>query len=168
MRAFGKLRRTLPTEVSSRLHLVIAGGYDTRVSENVQHYDELQVVAAEEGLAHGGYSEDASAVLPSFPPRPADASPLGYAQVQSSGLTGGVTFIRSFTDAQKGALLRAASVVVYTPAGEHFGIVPLECMASFRPVLAVNSGGPTESVLHGATGWLCPPTAEVSHVVGSC
>jgi alpha-1,3/alpha-1,6-mannosyltransferase len=48
---------------------------------------------------------------------------------------------------------------VYTPQHEHFGIVPLEAMASSRPVIAVNSGGPTESVRSGSTGFLCEPTA---------
>jgi alpha-1,3/alpha-1,6-mannosyltransferase len=47
---------------------------------------------------------------------------------------------------------------VYTPQHEHFGIVPLEAMASSRPVIAVNSGGPTESVVSGSTGFLCEPT----------
>jgi alpha-1,3/alpha-1,6-mannosyltransferase len=35
---------------------------------------------------------------------------------------------------------------------EHFGIVPLEAMAARRPVIACDSGGPTESVDHQVTG----------------
>ena len=61
------------------------------------------------------------------------------------------------------ALLAASAqshAVVYTPSNEHFGIVPLEAMAMARPVVAVNNGGPRESVLHGRTGWLCEPTPE--------
>merc|ERR1712013_908937 len=38
--------------------------------------------------------------------------------------------------------------------GEHFGIVPLEAMFCGTPVLAVNSGGPLETIDHGVTGWL--------------
>ena len=67
--------------------------------------------------------------------------------------------MRSFTDAERGALLAAAAAVVYTPTNEHFGIVPLEAMAAGRPGLACNSGGPRESVLHGATGFLAEPHA---------
>ena len=68
-----------------------------------------------------------------------------------------VILMRSFTDAERSALLAAAAAVVYTPTNEHFGIVPLEAMAAGRPVLACNSGGPTESVLHGRTGFLAEP-----------
>ena len=70
-----------------------------------------------------------------------------------------ITLIRSFTDAERSALLAAAAAVVYTPTNEHFGIVPLEAMAAGRPVLACNSGGPKESVLHGQTGFLAEPDA---------
>ena len=68
-----------------------------------------------------------------------------------------VHLLRSFSDAQRSALLAAAAAVVYTPSDEHFGIVPLEAMAAGRPVIACNSGGPTESVVHGVTGFLCKP-----------
>ena len=51
-------------------------------------------------------------------------------------------------------LLTNCSILLYTPAGEHFGIVPLEAMYCGTPVLAVNSGGPLETVEHGVTGWL--------------
>jgi alpha-1,3/alpha-1,6-mannosyltransferase len=44
--------------------------------------------------------------------------------------------------------------VIYTPAKEHFGIVPLEAMARGRPVIAVASGGPLETVIHRETGFL--------------
>lgn len=43
---------------------------------------------------------------------------------------------------------------------EHFGIVPLEAMAAYKPVIACNSGGPVESIRDGMTGYLCNPTPE--------
>jgi hypothetical protein len=49
---------------------------------------------------------------------------------------------------------------VYTPDKEHFGIVPLEAMYAGTPVVAVNSGGPTETVVDGNTGYLRAPTAK--------
>ncbi|KAJ1960066.1 Alpha-1,3-mannosyltransferase-like protein [Dipsacomyces acuminosporus] len=50
--------------------------------------------------------------------------------------------------------------VVYTPTNEHLGIVPLEAMYMRIPVVAVNSGGPRETVAHGKTGYLCDPTKD--------
>ena len=32
------------------VHLVMAGGYDTRVVENVEYFEELQAIVAEHGL----------------------------------------------------------------------------------------------------------------------
>lgn len=73
------------------------------------------------------------------------------------------------TGAQKSALLSSSSTLalLYTPSYEHFGIVPLEAMASGLPVLATNSGGPTETILDegldssSTTGLLRMPNAGV-------
>jgi glycosyltransferase involved in cell wall biosynthesis len=50
--------------------------------------------------------------------------------------------------------------VVFPSLNEDWGIVPLEAMAHSKPVLAVNRGGPTESIVHGETGFLLEPTPE--------
>jgi alpha-1,3/alpha-1,6-mannosyltransferase len=71
-------------------------------------------------------------------------------------LTEHVTFLRSVSSAQKRALLARASCLLYTPDREHFGIVPVEAMTAQCPVIAVNSGGPCETVLDGVTGFLRP------------
>ena len=71
-----------------------------------------------------------------------------------------VIFVESPTAAEQAAWLDRALVVVYTPDAEHFGIVPLEAMAAGRPVIAVNHGGPLETVVVGRTGLLCEPTAD--------
>src|SRR5262249_54716699 len=67
-----------------------------------------------------------------------------------------VLFLASFTEAQRSYLLRTCAMLLYTPDQEHFGIVPVEAMYARVPVVAVNSGGPTESILDGATGYLVP------------
>ena len=79
---------------------------------------------------------------------------------RESGVADNMTFLRSFTDSQKVSLLSACTALVYTPSNEHFGICPLEAMYMERPVLAVNSGGPLETVIDGKTGFLCEPTAD--------
>jgi alpha-1,3/alpha-1,6-mannosyltransferase len=48
--------------------------------------------------------------------------------------------------------------MIYTPENEHFGIVPLEAMARGCPVVACNSGGPLETVVHARTGFISEPS----------
>ena len=54
--------------------------------------------------------------------------------------------------------LIAVLVCICQLQNEHFGLVPLEAMAYGKPVVACNSGGPTESIADGSTGFLCEPT----------
>jgi alpha-1,3/alpha-1,6-mannosyltransferase len=81
-----------------------------------------------------------------------------------------VLFLLNFTTYQRSALLQSPSTValLYTPTNEHFGIVPVEAMACGLPVLACNSGGPTESIISSPpysaaerTGWLKDPVPEI-------
>ena len=80
------------------------------------------------------------------------------ARVRDRQLDERVVFLRSVSEVERLRLLAECTCVVYTPAREHFGYVPVEAMAAGRPVVAVDAGGPAETVRHGATGWLCPPT----------
>ena len=68
-----------------------------------------------------------------------------------------VLFLLSVPGQLKSMLLNAASILLYTPSNEHFGIVPLEAMLAGVPVLAANSGGPLETVVDDLTGWLRSP-----------
>lgn len=123
VRALASLREANPAAFG-RVHLVVAGGYDPRVAENVDYKRELEVLTEQLGVADK------------------------------------VTFIINFSDEQRAALLARSACLVYTPQNEHFGIVPVEAMFSYVPVVAANSGGPCESVADGATGFLCEPTPE--------
>ena len=52
--------------------------------------------------------------------------------------------------------MRISDTLLYTPSGEHFGIVPVESMYMGLPVIAINDGaGPTESVVNDESGFLC-------------
>lgn len=44
--------------------------------------------------------------------------------------------------------------VLFTPINEDFGMVPLEAMSCEKPVIALNEGGPKETIIHGETGYL--------------
>lgn len=69
-----------------------------------------------------------------------------------------VIFMPSLPDGIRDGLLSRVSCLVYTPSDEHFGIAPIEAMSYGTPVIAINSGGPKETILDGATGFLCEPT----------
>jgi alpha-1,3/alpha-1,6-mannosyltransferase len=71
-----------------------------------------------------------------------------------------VTFLTSVSDDVRAELLSTCLCLVYTPHLEHFGIVPLEAMYAGRPVVAVHSGGPMETIVDGITGWLCEGTPQ--------
>jgi alpha-1,3/alpha-1,6-mannosyltransferase len=117
---------------------------------------------------------DALAALPRSAPAPVLIFAGGYdarlpdnvavlaslkARAAALGLTARVAFLPSFAEPQKAALLAVATAVLYTPQGEHFGIVPVEAAAARVPVVACASGGPVESIADGVTGWLVAPDA---------
>lgn len=57
-----------------------------------------------------------------------------------------IVFLCSFSDEEKVFLLKNSTCLLYTPSNEHFGIVPIEAMFMKLPVIAVNSGGPLETI----------------------
>lgn len=124
LKAFKLLEPKVSRQEWERLQLVIAGGYDSRNLENLEHHDELAVIA------------------------------------ENLGLKDKVLFLRSPSDEIKVKLLHRCTVLFYTPTNEHFGIVPLEAMYLSRPVIAVNSGGPTETIVDEQTGFLCESEPE--------
>lgn len=60
----------------------------------------------------------------------------------------------NFNDQEKMRLIKNSICLLYTPCFEHFGIVPCEAMILGVPVIAINHGGPTETIIHSKTGFL--------------
>jgi glycosyltransferase involved in cell wall biosynthesis len=54
-------------------------------------------------------------------------------------------------------VVAAADVVVCASRFESYGMVNVEAMASGKPVVSTNRGGPAETVVHDETGFLVPP-----------
>lgn len=107
------------------VELVVAGGYDDRVSENYKCYRQLVNL------------------------------------VESLNLKEHVKFHKSISSPMKLDLIKSSTCLLYTPSNEHFGIVPLEAMHYGLPVIAVNNGGPKETVVDGETGYLVPEEATL-------
>ena len=66
------------------------------------------------------------------------------------------------------AEIYSSSVVTVAPQKwETFGYVPVESMACGTPVLAFNMMGPSETVIHGSTGWLAENRREFLQYLSS-
>jgi alpha-1,3/alpha-1,6-mannosyltransferase len=82
----------------SRMKLIMAGGYDEQNKENIEHYQELKLIATKKKL-----------IISEYP-----------------SMDGQIIFLRSFSDQQRQVLFQRCIAVIYTPMNEHFGIVPVE------------------------------------------
>jgi len=65
----------------------------------------------------------------------------------------GIEFLGNIDNQKKKYLLSRCRALVF-PGREDFGIVPVEALASGRPVIAYGAGGATESIEDGVTGVL--------------
>jgi glycosyltransferase involved in cell wall biosynthesis len=68
-----------------------------------------------------------------------------------------ILFRTSLSDEELFGLCSSAYAVLYPPFNEDWGLIPLEAMSLEKPVIAVNRGGPCETVTHGETGYLVEP-----------
>ncbi|KAI3657465.1 hypothetical protein MP638_002728 [Amoeboaphelidium occidentale] len=127
LRSVHMLKQRLKPEEFRNILVIIAGGFDERVEENVINYKKLIDLCVDYGLI---YSESAAGISDNTE----------------------VLFLKNISDGLKDALLRPNfdeqeyKVLVYTPEFEHFGIGPLEGMGRGSLVIAMGTGGPTESV----------------------
>lgn len=71
-----------------------------------------------------------------------------------------IEFRASPSDSELADLYGRCFAVLFTPFNEDWGIVPLEAMAFSKPVVAVNRGGPRETVVHEVNGLLSEPSIE--------
>ncbi|KAI0668376.1 alpha-1,3-mannosyltransferase ALG2 [Trametes maxima] len=152
--AFALFRRyfnSTGVQKGQRTRLVLAGGWDPRLLDNEKTLRALLDNAKFHGFTYAITTPSTSTVsLPDLPSSPDTADP-------------DILFLLNFSTAQRSALLTSplTLALLYTPVNEHFGIGPVEAMACGLPVLACNSGGPTESVVDNPpgqrTGWLQRP-----------
>ncbi|WWC86987.1 uncharacterized protein L201_001868 [Kwoniella dendrophila CBS 6074] len=134
IKAFAKLRddALIPDDEFENLRMVLGGGYDKDEIDNKETLASLQKLCGELHLRH--HTISSSSTDRSIEP------PLENTQI---------LFILNFSNNQRTHLLTSENTrgLLYTPSNEHFGIVPIEAMSCGLPVLAVNSGGPTETII---------------------
>jgi alpha-1,3/alpha-1,6-mannosyltransferase len=147
----GRVLRPSLTRVPA--HSLI-GGYDPRLEDNIRTLNGLVERARASNLSFNVIT----------PPQSKIAAPFFTGTTPNEP---DVLFLLNFTTSQRSALLQSSSTValLYTPANEHFGIGPVEGMICGLPVLACDSGGPTESIVdqppEQRTGWLRTPDARI-------
>ncbi|RDB19381.1 Alpha-1,3/1,6-mannosyltransferase ALG2 [Hypsizygus marmoreus] len=154
--SFAALRSkySAPT-ISQNMRLVLAGGYDPRLEDNMLTLYSLIDLVKSFNLTY-------NVITPASTKTQVKIPPLNVTRRNPD-----VLFLLNFTTSQRTALLSNPSTIalLYTPANEHFGIGPVEAMGCGVPVLACDSGGPTESILddppEGRTGWLRKPDPDV-------
>ncbi|KRX99387.1 Alpha-1,3/1,6-mannosyltransferase ALG2, partial [Trichinella pseudospiralis] len=129
-------------EPKKNVELAIYAFLNLRETLTEEHKDAVQLVIA------GGYDPQLKINLDYF------AHLLKLCK--RLNLNNFVSFVESPTEELKISLIVNCTALVYTPSNEHFGIVPLEAMYCQVPVIACNSGGPMETILHEKTGYLVP------------
>jgi len=116
---------TRNSEKLQNLQLVVAGGYDPNVQQNVVYLKKLQEQATKHNLSQYLFTSGK--------------------QITTWNASS-IVFITDISEENKVQLLKSSLALLYTPSNEHFGIVPVEAMASQCPVIAVASGGLLETV----------------------
>jgi D-inositol-3-phosphate glycosyltransferase len=136
-------RRSGPPRVLTVSRLVPRKGVDTaiRALARVPAPAELVVAGGPEGAELAG------------DPEVVRLQTLAAAE----GVADRVRFVGRVGPAAVPELMRDADVVVQLPTYEPFGLVPLEAMASGRPVVAAEVGGLADTVVDGVTGLHVPP-----------
>eukprot|EP01084_Bolivina_argentea_P100338 180180_1 len=143
----------ISTNKTSHIKLIIAGGYDERVIENKEYFNELIEFCKQMKLKYQFINPEMLDAMDEKKEKK-DENIL-FLDNENINESVAIYFVTKFPDSQKEELLKECCCVLYTPENEHFGIVPIEGMLAMRPVIAHKSGGPLETIINGQNGFLC-------------
>lgn len=73
-----------------------------------------------------------------------------------------VAFKTNLDDSELKKLYSNASAVLFAAINEDYGFIPIEAMASSKPIISVNEGGPKETILNNKTGFLVDSTSDMA------
>ena len=78
-----------------------------------------------------------------------------------------ITLLGNVNETQLIDLYSRCKALIYSTYHCELGLVCIEAMASGKPAIAVNEGGPTEYVDHGKNGFLFSNSKELKRVIQS-
>lgn len=125
----------MPAAAVAKVLLVVAGGYDRRVAENVEYFDELTALCRRLGIRHyttttiTATSNDNTSTTTTTSPSNDNTTSTSTSTTTGAAAAGvevEVVFRVSISSRERTALMLLAAGLLYTPDREHFGIVPLE------------------------------------------
>jgi glycosyltransferase involved in cell wall biosynthesis len=77
------------------------------------------------------------------------------------GISDSVKFLKSVSDDELIDLYASSAGVFFCPRDEDYGFITIEAFLSGKPVItALDSGGPTEFVINGRTGFVIKPSPD--------
>ncbi len=91
-----------------------------------------------------------------------DKEHLAYVQKLKDMKVKNVVFKFNISEEEKRKLYANTTAMLFAAVNEDFGIVPLEAMASSKPVISVKEGGPMETIMDGKTGFLVDSTTQMA------
>jgi len=84
-----------------------------------------------------------------------------HSLVREMGLQKFVIFKVDISDQELLELYQKSRVVIFCNPDEPFGITPIEAQACGTPLVALEGGGVSETVINGRTGFLCRNVDEM-------
>lgn len=81
-------------------------------------------------------------------------------KAMSKGLN--VVFKTNINDKQLHELYSNSTAVLFSAINEDYGFIPIESMASSKPIISVNEGGPRETIVNNKTGFLANSPAVMA------
>lgn len=127
--AYHSFKMTSKHATTEAMKLVLTGGYDPSSQMNKEYLADLTLKCEILGF------------------KPVTVLSSEYETTTIKNESYDVLFLPSIPSNLKELLLSKCEMLLYTPSFEHFGIVPIEAMKFGKPIIAVNNGGPKESII---------------------